>query len=162
MTDETGAQASPGSRDHGGPYLAAAFLCEKVLTEQDGVISAIRIVDRIYQSVTAVGVPVPQTMPPLAVNLTALLSFKSGQARGRGTIRVTLEQPSGLPAGLELRQPVFFEGEDRGVNVILNLGMQLAHEGLYWFHVFLDDRFVTKIPLRLVYQPMAAPARPGT
>ena len=34
-----------------GPYLSAAFFCEKVLVEQDGVKSAIRIVDRVTRTV---------------------------------------------------------------------------------------------------------------
>ena len=31
-----------------GPFLQSALICEKVLQEQDGVLSAIRIIDRIY------------------------------------------------------------------------------------------------------------------
>ena len=30
-----------------GPYLAAAFLCEKVLQEKDEAVSIIRIIDRV-------------------------------------------------------------------------------------------------------------------
>ncbi len=30
----------------GGPYLAFAVICERVLTEADGTISLIRVVDR--------------------------------------------------------------------------------------------------------------------
>ena len=40
-------------QDLGGPYLHAAHFCEKLLTEKDGVLSAIRIIDRI--TVTASG-----------------------------------------------------------------------------------------------------------
>ena len=31
-----------------GPYLIAALICQKVLEEKDGVLSAVRIVDRLY------------------------------------------------------------------------------------------------------------------
>ena len=34
-----------------GPYLEAAFFCEKVLQEIDGTKSAIRIVDRINRQI---------------------------------------------------------------------------------------------------------------
>lgn len=74
MVDESRRQeAGFGAGDWGGPYLAAAFLCEKVLIEQDGVQSAIRIVDRFFQNVTSIGGQVPATMPPLAVSLQMLL-----------------------------------------------------------------------------------------
>jgi hypothetical protein len=43
--------------ERGGPYIGAAFLCEKILQEKDGVLSAIRIVDRITHS--AVGPEAP-------------------------------------------------------------------------------------------------------
>lgn len=35
----------------GGPFLSAALLCEKVLVEQDGIKSAIRIIDRVTHAV---------------------------------------------------------------------------------------------------------------
>lgn len=63
-----------------GPFLAVAVLCEKVLEEKDGVLSAIRMVDRIVQ--TAIGPAAPEEMPPVPVNLTALVCFKSGGGSG--------------------------------------------------------------------------------
>lgn len=35
----------------GGPYLKAALLCEKVLQEQDGVVTLVRIIDRFVTQV---------------------------------------------------------------------------------------------------------------
>lgn len=64
----------------GGPYLAMALLCEKVLREADGVLSLIRIVDRITVSFS--GPDAPVQMPPAPVNLTLVVGFKSGFARG--------------------------------------------------------------------------------
>ena len=64
-----------------GPYLVAALLCEKVLQEKDNTISVIRIIDRLAVTVNALGSP--ETMQPTAVSLNALISLKSGSARGR-------------------------------------------------------------------------------
>lgn len=36
-----------------GPYLQAALLCERVMEEKDGVLSVIRIIDRLIH--TALG-----------------------------------------------------------------------------------------------------------
>lgn len=149
------------TEDWGGPYLQAALLCERVLREQDGVLSAIRIVDRIIQQATGMGVAVPQSMPPVAVDLSMLVTFKSGSSKGRSQIKITMEEPSGLLAPIEVSHSVLFEGEDRGVNAVFTLNLQLAKEGLYWFRVFLDDRFVTRIPLRIIYQPVQATTGAG-
>jgi hypothetical protein len=44
------------------------------------------------------------------------------------------------------------EGDDRGVQLTLNLGFLAEEEGLFWFEVFLLEQLVTKVPLRIVYQ----------
>ena len=83
--------------------------------------------------------------------VNALLSFKSGNAKGRSTIKWVMEEPSGI-RGPEQLLPALFEGEDRGVNFILNLALTLSQEGLYWFDVFLEEQLLTRIPLRIFYQ----------
>lgn len=74
-----------------GPYLTAAVLCERVLQEKDEVISIIRMIDRLTVTVNAAGSP--ETMPPAAVNFTALIALKSGSARGRMTVKWSTETP---------------------------------------------------------------------
>lgn len=46
---------------------------------------------------------------------------------------------------------VLFEGEDKGVNLVLNIATTFEHQGLYWFNVYLDDKLLTKMPLRVIY-----------
>ena len=136
-----------------GPHLAAAVLCEKVLQEKDGVLSLIRVFDRIIHTVE--GPQVPAKMPPVPITLTAFLSFKSGTAKGRRTVTIKVNSPSGARIdGPSL--PVLFEGEDRGVNLIVNLALQAEHEGLYWIDVLLDDRVITRMPLMVVYRRISS------
>jgi len=134
----------------GGPYIGAAFLCEKVLQEKDGVLSAIRIVDRILHN--AVGPSAPDRMPPVTVDLKMLLIFKSGSARGRYDVEI---RPV-LPSQRDLQSvslPMQLEGDDdRGANLIVNIGFQATEEGLYWFDVLVRGDSVTRIPLRILYQ----------
>jgi|SRR5579884_1039556 len=138
-----------------GPYLALAVLCEKVLQEADGVPSLIRIIDRI--SLAASGPSPAPSPPPIPVNATLALGFKSGDARGRHTIRVRTELPSGIRAG-EISLPVLFEGEDRGVNVFVAVAFPAEEEGVYWFDVLVDgdEMPMTRVPLRVIYQPLVA------
>ena len=132
-----------------GPYLAAAFLCETVLQEQDGRHSIIRISDRVNRQ--AIGSDPPETMEPFDYSLDLYLSFKAGAARGPMMLRVRLEKPDGASDQVFARE-LYFEGDDeRGVNQVAHLRLGLGMTGLHWFDVILDDRRVTRIPLRVAY-----------
>lgn len=138
-----------------GPFLAAAFFCESILEGKDGALSVIRIIDRVTQS--AKGPGAPEEMPPLAINVWALIALRSGSARGRATLSIRPENPAGQRTpGVEL--PVLFEGEERGQNFRTEIGFVAEMEGLYWFDVLLDDKLLTRIPLRVVYEPTRPPA----
>lgn len=137
-----------------GPYLMAALICEKVLQEPDGITTLVRVVDRVQVAATSTlpGVALPENMPPIAVNtLTLFIGFKSGAARGTHKVGVRLEKPDGLKI-LTQEVDMLFEGEDRGVNLKMPLNLVLDMPGLYWFEVLLDGEFVTRVPLRIVYQ----------
>ncbi len=145
------------SGDNRGPFLSAALFCERVIEDKEGVLSAIRIVDRLFFQIP--NLPSGVSRPPLPVNLTMLVTFKAGVARGRSSVKIRSEAPSGLK-GSEIAFPVLFEGEDRGVNLILNMGLLAEEEGLYWFDVLLDDQPVTRVPLRVVFhQVETGPAK---
>ena len=134
-----------------GPFLSAAFLCEKVLEEKDGVKSAIRIIDRVTH--TAVGPKPPKEMPPFPYDITLFLRFKSGWARGSTDLKIETVKPSG-ESSTPVQQTIFFEGEeDRGVDVVGHLRIKLEMTGIYWFHVYLDEEHLTQIPLRVIYMP---------
>lgn len=136
--------------DSGGPYLTAAFFCERVIEDKEGVLTAVRIVDRIVQ--TAVGAGTPDEMPPAAVSLSLLVSLKSGRAKGRHDMQIMVESPAGLRSPVAPANSIFLEGEDRGANLVLNLTFTAHQEGLYWFDVLLDGALLTRVPLRLLYQ----------
>ena len=133
-----------------GPYLALAAICEKVLNEADGVLSLIRIIDRVI--VGAAGSEVPDDLPPTQLNFTVVVSLKSGSARGRHKITLRPESPSGQQMN-SLDVPIHFEGEDRGANVIIGFNITAEEEGLYWIDVLFADELLTRMPLRVIYQP---------
>ncbi|HSW57403.1 MAG TPA: hypothetical protein VLH15_03295 [Dehalococcoidales bacterium] len=139
-----------------GPYFSAALICEKVLTEVDGSKSAIRIIDRLNRQIHG-----QMEMQPFEYPLTILIRFKSGSARGTMTLQIQVAKPS-FESTPPIQIPVLFEGdEDRGVDVVLNLNMKFEHTGIYWFEVRLDNIFVTKIPLRIVYMPLIMQPQAG-
>ena len=132
-----------------GPYVQMALFCEHALQEQDGVLSVVRVVDRVI--VNAAGPAPPETMPPTVVNLKMVLGLKSGEARGRHQLKILPEDPSAQE--MEPRElSLFFEGDgDRGINARINFSFRAEIEGLYWFSVLLDEHALSRIPLRVVY-----------
>lgn len=132
-----------------GPYLQAAFFCERLLEEADGVLSAIRIVD----TVTLQGSESDPGQESAAVNLTLFIAFKAGKARGAFELTVEMEESGSAPGEAPARhtQPILFEGADHGgITVIMPLALRVDREGDSWFRVSLDDRLVTRLPLRVV------------
>ena len=108
-----------------GPFLSAAFLCEKVLEEKDGVKSTIRIVDRVTQ--TAVGPAPPKEMQPFDYEITLFLRFKSGWVRGSRNLKIETVKPSG-ESSIPIQRAIFFEGEeDRGVDITGHLKIKLEY-----------------------------------
>jgi hypothetical protein len=144
-----------------GPYLQMAIICERVLREQDGVLSVIRIIDRLTH--TIVGTELPDPLPPVSYTVWFALAFKSGSARGRQTLKIVQEQPSGLRRDL-LEHSLMLEGEDRGANFVAQVQAKFEQEGIYWFDVFLSDQFMTRMPFRLTYNLVrrAPPPTPPT
>ena len=138
-----------------GPYLNSAVLCERVLQEQDGVASLIRIVDRLIVS----GSGPEGAIVAQPINLAAFINFKSGDARGSHDVVIQQESPSGIRQP-EARLSVLFEGEDRGVNLVMGINFVPTEEGLHWFDIGLDETFVTRIPLRVVHQRTALGSGP--
>jgi hypothetical protein len=148
-----------------GPHLIVAVLCERVLTEADGVLSVIRIVDQITQ--TANGPEAPDQMPPFILDsLTMLIGLRSDQARGRYGIKIRPEAPGGfqMPSA---EQAIQLQSGPTGTNLIVPLVLPISEEGVYWFDVFLtgpapqEDRLLTRVPLEIVYQPNRPPVSPS-
>lgn len=133
--------------DPDGPFLQAALICERLLTEQDGVVSAIRVIDRVFFVTDDDGRPVqPRHLCVL------LLSFKAGSARGSFNVEIRREKPSSEQSTV-LSAPIYFEGDgDRGANLIVNMSFEPDEPGLYWFDVLFEGNRVTRIPLRAIFQ----------
>ncbi len=131
-----------------GPFLASALICERVLQEADGVLSLIRVVDRFFVRGK------DKDMPTSRIAGNLVIGMKSGFYRGKMYIRIRPNTPSQevLPTQ---DFPVLFEGEDRGVGIVAPFKLDVKEEGLYWFDVLIEDQVITRIPMRVVYQPVA-------
>jgi uncharacterized protein DUF6941 len=141
----------------GGPWLQMAVICEKVLQEQDGVLSVIRVIDRV--NVTAQGIATPEEMPPTNLTFPAVITLKSGFCRGRYDLKIVPITPSGKSLKENIVS-VQLDGEDRGMNILINLVFQANEEGLYWFEIYVQNQLLTRMPLRVVYQRLTLQHQP--
>ncbi len=99
-------------------------------------------------------------MPKTPYSIMAVITLVAGASRGRHELRLAREDPSGL-----IQQPPFIasvqmEGEDRSQNIVVNMQFVLETEGLHWFHLYLGDVLLTKMPFRVSYARISAGASP--
>lgn len=137
------------------PFVAAAFLCEKVLQEPDNVQSAIRIVDTFF-----VPANLPNDATPVVL-ITGIVSLKSGGMTGSHHVKLVLENTKAIrsPIGPEAGWPVVFsEDPADGFTVTFTLPLGVKHFGLIWIDVIFDDEVLTRIPIKL----RAQEAKPNT
>jgi len=132
-----------------GPYLKAAAFCESVIEGKDGVLSLIRIIDRL--TITAAGNELPTEMEPFRTVLRLAVMFISGRAKGTHDVTLRVERPDGTSARA-WSGTIFLEGEERGANVVIEMSTEFRMEGLYWFDVLFDEIQMTRVPFRVIYQ----------
>lgn len=141
------------------PLVAGAFFCERVIQEQDGVLTIVRIIDTLYiHQVVKLAAPVP-VQPPVGFptqsvqsGLHLVVLLKSGDYRGQGVLNLRGLKPSGEPlkARTPTEIPVELKGGHYGANVVINLGMPFELSGIYWFELYFDGHVLTRMPLSVV------------
>lgn len=138
-----------------GPHVNVAVFCDSAVIGADNALSLIRIIDTV--TATTTGPEPPDEMPPFMVTTKLVVSLKADQARGRYKLKLRPEGPDGRDLPVQ-EQVIQLEGGYRGVNVVIDVHLTVALEGLYWFDVLLEvakneDRRLTRIPLLVQYQP---------
>jgi hypothetical protein len=131
------------------PFVAAAFVCEQVIQEKDGVLSAVRIVDTYFI------LPPPSGLPPNVkpgISLTVLVSVKSGDVKGTFQAKFKLRTPQAKTIALGTPKSMVLNGGEHGANWIVKFEMPAEELGLYWFDFYWDDDVLTSIPLKLAPQ----------
>src|SRR2546423_399902 len=106
-----------------GPHLTAAMMCEKVITEGDGVLSIIRVVDRVTH--TATGENPPAKMPPLMINnLQMVISLKADRAQGRFGIKLVMHAPD-MSSQTVAEQDINLKPGNAGINMVAGMVLGL-------------------------------------
>lgn len=142
-----------------GPFVSAAFICEKVLSEDD-VISAIRIVDRFE-------IPTPparlsegpvEDRPIVRLNGMIVVIIKSGAFQGECEVLLQCKTPSGSTGPIG-RATGKLDGGPHGLNTRLPVAFPYDGPGVYWYDIEVNGQFLTSVPMELaVKESKGAPA----
>jgi hypothetical protein len=122
-----------------GPFVGAALLCERVLCETDGALSAIRI---LHEG------PVVADGRPIHVVLLLVLvrgEVGAGQHRARLQIRDPSDQ---LVSGKDIALALDDGGPEQASSLVLDVSFEPRIPGVYWFQVSWgdDERLLTRVP----------------
>jgi hypothetical protein len=140
-----------------GPYLATAVLCEKVIKEEDGVFSIVRIIDRItFQLPAGLLSSGVFSLGAALYQACLFVTFKTGYAKGKRALSLKAFSPDGSKLMEDLTLSIQFDGKgETGAAANIQIGVQFRMEGLHWFHLFLDGQQITRIPLQVITQQQA-------
>lgn len=143
MTD----QPTPPSEYPPGPWVTIAAICERPLVDTDGILSIIRIVDRI--KLTTNDPDVLAAPAPITVSALAMIVLTSGAAEISGVFALRVVSPSGLSSPGE-PLPLRFPKAGATQRVTVNIELRVNEAGIYWIDVLFSDRVLTRIPLEVV------------
>ena len=137
------------------PYVSA-LLCEKILQEKDESLTLVRVADRLQYRIEGKGLP-EGIKPMIAIN--GLVSLKAGPVVGDHTVKIVGEKPNGERKELH-SMSVNLMGKEHVTNIILNMGIGIDQDGLYWFDVVFDDEVLTRMPLLVTPAQMPSAEKP--
>lgn len=133
-----------------GPYLRAAFICEKMIEEKDGTKTPVRMIDRFR--VQGNGPTAPADMPTGLLNFVVFVSFVQGEARGNVGVEIKLEPPSVVETKTLWAGTLDFAGgPGQGHDIVLRTELEVHEPGLYWIDVYAEGVRFTRTPLRVSY-----------
>jgi len=138
----------------GGPFLAAAVLCNSITEDSDGVVSAIRIVDEI-RAVLTPNAPAdfPSKAKPVELSLFALIIIRRGDAApGKHQLSLVIERPDGSRDELKNEDVQMPDYPNGTATVKAKLSMKLFSQGTFWIDVILGKQLLTRMALNLVLQ----------
>lgn len=128
----------------------SVLICEKILQEEDGTCSAIRIVDTFLVSLVP-DVPVEKQSMDLQILVVVKTTDLAEHSFRLGVIR-----PDGESRDAGTTVPVVSTTSDPrspgGFNVVTKLGLVPRQFGTYYLSVVLDDEEVARKPFTLLQQ----------
>lgn len=131
------------------PRVRFATFCEKALVEKDGVLSLIRVVDRLTITMRKGDELLDEALPPMQVPTTLVIGLGDLTPGARYSFRLEAEPPSGERRSLGIDwHPT--PDDDRLATWLLNLTLTIEGEGRHWLILMAEDEEITRVPLQVL------------
>jgi hypothetical protein len=137
----------PSSLASRGPYLVLAGFFEAVVEEKSGILTLVRLIDKIAISTNHPGIT---RLPPIPLSTHLVVSFRGQELEGSGVVSIQPSKPSG--EALPKRDIPFVYDKPTGMNLNIAIEMLADQEGYYWFDIFLDGELITRTPLQIAFE----------
>jgi hypothetical protein len=134
-----------------GPFLSAALIAERVLAEEDGTLTFVRIVDKCVIPAEAIKNRKGDDLDfsPMRIALT----FKAWGYGEKSHVLIIQGGPSGKSKPLGMTEIPFDGTQGRSYPVFAPVVITWDGDGFYWFDIQLDNKFVTRIPFEIRCTP---------
>lgn len=145
-----------------GPFITAALIAEKVLTEPDKVSTLVRIIDR-----TSIPADFAANFPQgenVLLPLAGFFCVKAGTFSGTCRMRLYQIGPSGSEQQVGDEGTFVFPANepDAGINVQSPVVVKWEGAGQYWFEMRLDNVPFCRVPLHINVGQVKAPKKEAT
>lgn len=148
--------ANPLEVHPSGPFVQAGFLCDRVMTEQDGVNSYVRVVDRFQKVILQPNAPAE----PHRAAFTIVILIRAGDAVGPFDVEVQMQQPSGQRSEPQIMTVHLTPGAR--INLHIPTQIVFEEQGQYAVLVSIAGKLLAEIPFDVLqgYQTFGAPPAP--
>jgi hypothetical protein len=130
------------------PWVQAAVLCNQVVEDKTGSFSLIRIVDKY----TLTRPPDWDGKTHLEIRLTTFIAFKSGDVKGKRTVRLYHSTPRGKKKKL-FESEIEFLGGHYSTNIAIHITFGFKTEGTHWIDVYVQNWLATRMPVTVEFVP---------
>ena len=130
------------------PSLKYAFTCERVLIEKDGVLSFIRLIDKLTVSITAE--EPPDALPPGIAPMTIAMGWVGGLGTHEAAFNIVSpggeEQPSPQTWSFNL------DAVHKVHNIVTEVPVKITKHGVYWIEFTINGAVKGRIPFQVSCQ----------
>ncbi len=136
---------STKAHERKGPFLLAAFLCERMIVDKEDNYTAVQIFD---QTVTTMS---PEAKLPIRWTATLFLKLFSGQASGKALAVFHIYEPEGDTPFLEGKVDLDFGDKETNKMLIATapLSIPISKPGTYRIDFTVNGAFITRIPFEI-------------
>ncbi|HKA06322.1 MAG TPA: hypothetical protein VKD71_03635 [Gemmataceae bacterium] len=123
------------------------LFCERVIRGDDQILTLVRVIGGIEITIDAdAPADFPSEANRIPIQFESVATLKAGKAAGEHKIRIEMISPSGKHSESTDQTVTVPEPENGTANLITRHTVYIKKGGIFYFDVFVDDVFGTRVP----------------